>query len=92
MRKYRIKIKSYSGARWLWQGLQTIMVYKGQPSCKLSGDASLPDKLNAFYACLKASNTEPCMSAPAVRDDCVISLSVADVGKTFKNLPSGAVV
>ena len=39
----------------------------------------LPDKLNHFYARFEASNTETCMSASAVPDDCVITLSAADV-------------
>ena len=51
-----------------------------------SGDPSLPDNLNAFYARFEASNTEACMRAPAVPDDCVIPLSVADVSKTFKQV------
>ena len=34
----------------------------------------------------EASNTEACTSAPAVLDDCVITLSVADVNKTFKQV------
>ena len=32
------------------------------------------------------SNTETCMSAPAVPDDCVITLSIANVSKTFKQV------
>ena len=44
---------------------------------------SLPNELNAFIARFKASSTEACMRAPAVLDDCVITLSVADVSKTF---------
>ena len=38
----------------------------------------------AFYARFEASNSEACMRAPAVPDDCVITLSVADVSKTLK--------
>ena len=34
----------------------------------------------------EASNTEACMRAPAVPDNCVITLSVADVSKTFKQV------
>jgi hypothetical protein len=60
------------------------MDYKGKRSCELLSDASLPEELNTFYACFEASNTEACMRAPAVIDDCVITLSVADVSKTFK--------
>ena len=33
-----------------------------------------------------ASNTELCVRAPAVPDDCLITLSVADVSKTFKQV------
>ena len=60
-----------------WKLLRTT---KGNPDAS----QSLPDELNAFYACFEASNTEACMRAPAVLDDCVITLSVADVNKTFK--------
>ena len=70
------KVKSYytgSDARQMWQGLKTITDYKGKPRRELPSDASLPDKLNAFYTCVEASNTEACMRAPAVLDDCVIN-------------------
>ena len=70
----------------MWQGLQTIANYKGKSSRELPSDASLPDEPNAFYARFEASNTEACMRAPAVPDDCVITLSVADVSKTFKKV------
>jgi hypothetical protein len=70
----------------MWQGLKTIKDYKGKPRRKLPSDASLPDELNAFYARCEASNTEACMRAPAVLDDCVISLSVADLNKNFKQV------
>jgi hypothetical protein len=58
----------------MWQGLKTITDYKGKPNHKLPSNASLPDKPNAFYDRFKASNTEACMRAPAVPDDCVITL------------------
>ena len=35
-------------------------------SHELSSDLSLPDELNAFYACFEASKSEPCMRALAV--------------------------
>jgi hypothetical protein len=82
--QYRTIIKSYytgSDARRLWQGLQTITEYKGKSSHELPSDRSLPDELNYFYARFKASNHEACMRPPAVPDDCVITLSVADVSK-----------
>jgi hypothetical protein len=47
---------------------------------------SLPDELNNFYARFKASNTETCMIASAFPDNCVITLSAADVSKTFKQV------
>jgi hypothetical protein len=57
----------------MWQGLQT-------------SDTSLPDKLNYFYARFEANNTETCMRAPAVPEDCVITLSAANVSKTFRQV------
>ena len=72
----------------MWQGLQTIMDYKGKHSRELPSDTSLPDELNYFYARFVASNTETCMRVSAVPDDCVIARSVADVSKTFKQVHS----
>ena len=57
----------------MWHGLQTITDYKVKHSRELPSDTSLPDKLNYFYACFEASNT-------------VITLSIADVNKTFKQV------
>jgi hypothetical protein len=74
-RQYRIEIESYytsSDARQMWQGLKTITDHKEKPRRALPSDASLPDKLNAFYARFQASNTEAYRRAPAVLDDCVI--------------------
>ena len=59
---------------------------KGKHSCELPSDTSLSDELNQFYARFEASNTEACMRASAVPDDCVITLSVAEVSKTFKQV------
>ena len=53
---------------------------EGQP--ELPSDTSLPDELNYFYAHFEASNTKACTRASAVPDDCVITLSVADVSET----------
>jgi hypothetical protein len=78
--QYRAKIESYytgSDARLMCQGLQTITDYKGKHSRELPND--IPDKLNHFYAPIEASNTEACMRASAVPDDCVIKVSIADV-------------
>jgi hypothetical protein len=60
--------------------------YYGQPSHVLPSDVSLPEELNAFYARFEASNTEACMRATAVPDNCMKTLSVADVSKTFKQV------
>jgi hypothetical protein len=70
----------------LWQGLQTIIYNKGKHSHKLPSDTNLPDKINYFYARFEASNTETCMRAPAVPYDFVITLSIGDVSKTFKQV------
>ncbi|XP_070993089.1 uncharacterized protein [Oncorhynchus clarkii lewisi] len=61
------------------RGLKTITYYKGKPNRELLSDLSLQDELNAFYARFEASSTEPCMRAPAVLNECVITLSIADV-------------
>jgi hypothetical protein len=87
--QYGAKIESYytgSDDRLMWQSLQTITDYKGKHSRELPSDTSLPDKLNHFYAPFKASNTEACMRASAVLDDYVITLSIANVSKTFKQV------
>jgi hypothetical protein len=70
----------------MWQGLQTITDHKGKHSRELPSDTSLPDKLNYFYASFEANNIETCMRAPAVPEDCVITLSAADVSRTFKQV------
>ena len=70
----------------MWQGLQIIIDYKGKHSRELPSDTSLPDELNYFYSRFEANNTETCMRAPAVPEDCVITLSAADVSKTFKQI------
>ena len=52
----------------------------------MPSDKSLPDELNYFYARFEANNTETCMRAPAVPEDCAITVSAADVSKTFKQV------
>jgi hypothetical protein len=68
----------------MWQGLQTITDYKEKQCRKLPSDMSIPDELKYIYSHFKASNTEACMRSSAVPDDSLITLSVADVSKTFK--------
>ena len=88
-RQYRAKIESYyTGfeARRMWQGFQTITHNKGKHSRELPSDTSLPDKLNHIYTRFEAGNTEACIRASAIPDDCVIKLSIANVSKTFKQV------
>jgi hypothetical protein len=70
----------------MWQGLQMIAEYKGKPSHELPSDSSLSDEIHLFSAHFEASNTEPCMNTPTVRNNYVITLSEADVIKTFKQV------
>jgi hypothetical protein len=70
----------------MWQGVPTIRDYKGKHSQGLPSDTRLPDELNYFYAHFEANNTETCMRASAVLDDCVITFSAVDVIKTFKQV------
>ena len=87
--QYRAKIESHytgSDARLMWQGLQTITDYKGKHSHELPSNTSLPDEPNHLYTRFEGSHTEAGMRAAAVPDDCVITLSVADVSKPFKQL------
>ena len=70
----------------MWQGWQSITVYKGKHSRELPSDTSLPDKLNDFYARFEASNTEACMRASAVPDDCVITACADQLGSVFTDI------
>ena len=70
----------------MWQSLQTITDYKEKHSRERLSDTSLTDELNFSYACFETNNTEMCMSAQAVPDDCVITLSAANMSKTFKQV------
>ena len=70
----------------MWHGLQIIMDYKGKPSRELSSDTSLSDELHDFNTRFEVSNTKTCMRASAFPDDCMITLSAADVSKTFKQV------
>ena len=61
-------------------------MYDWKHSRELPSDTSLPDEVNNLYARFEASNTETCMRASTVPDDCVITLSTANVSKTFKQV------
>ena len=71
---------------WSTSYVAWLAGYKGKPSRGMPNDAELPNELNAFYARFKEYNTVPCMKAPVFSDVCVISLSVVDVSKTFKQV------
>ena len=47
----------------------TITDYKEETSYVADTDASLPDKLNIFFASFKENNTEPPSWAPAAQED-----------------------
>jgi aminoglycoside/choline kinase family phosphotransferase len=68
-----------SDTRRMWQGLQRTTGYKGKHSWELPSDTSLPDELNYYYAHFESNNTETCMRAPALPEDCAIMVSAADV-------------
>ena len=62
----------YSGydAHCMWQGLQSITDYNGIPNCDLpNDDASLLDKLNAFYAHFDNNNVFPGVRAATDPED-----------------------
>ena len=65
----------------------TVRTYTNQNlwkhSQELPSDTSLLDELNYLYARFESNNTETCMIAPAVPEDCVIT---ADVSNTFKQV------
>ena len=63
----------------MWQGLQTITDYKGKTSHIADADVLL----NPFFACFEDNTVPPTWAAP---EDCGLSLSVANVSKTFKRV------
>ena len=67
-------------------GLENYYGLQRETRHELPSEASLPDERNAYYVRFEASNTETCMRAPAVLDDCVITLSAANLSKTFKQV------
>ena len=76
-----IKLSQFNGSdTWhMWQGLQKITDYKRKTSHVADTDVLLPDKLNPIFARFEDN------SVPATMD-CGLSLSVADVSKTFKRV------
>ena len=67
----------------MWQGQQTITDYKKKTSPVADIDVLLPDKLNNFFARFEDNTVPPTLTATK---DCGLSISVADVSKTFKHV------
>ncbi len=72
----------------MWQGINNITGFKGNKPATVNIAASLPDELNTFYARFEAHNTAHTESAPtaAAEEVSPLSLSVADVTRSFKRL------
>ncbi len=74
--------------RSMWQSINNITGFKGNEPATVNIAASLPDKLNTFYARFEADNTAHTESAPtaAAEEVSPLSLSVADVTRSFKRV------
>ncbi len=72
----------------MWQVINNITGFKGNKPATVNIAASLPDELNHFYARFEADNTAYTESAPAAAAEEVsaLSLSVADVSRSFKRV------
>ncbi len=74
--------------RSMWQGINNITGFKGNKPATVNIAASLPDELNTFYDRFEADNTAHTENAPAAAAEEVspLSLSVADVTRSFKRV------
>ena len=66
-RAYRTKVESsYHGSDpgHMWRGLKAITDYKGRGYSETQSSVLLPDKLNAFYACLERDSDPPAVELP----------------------------
>ncbi len=70
------------------RGINNITGFKGNKPATVNIAASLPDELNTFYACFEAHNTAHTECAPtaAAEEVSPLSLSVADVTRSFKRV------
>ena len=66
------------------RGYSPLRITKGRPNFDLPNDTALPDKVNAFYACID-NNSMLGVSAVTDPDDLVISLFEAKMKKIFKS-------
>ncbi len=90
-RQYKNKVEEQfnnNNPRSMWQGINNITGFKGNKPATVNIAASLPDELNTFYARFEAHNTAHTESAPtaAAEEVSPLSLSVADVTRSFKRL------
>ncbi len=72
----------------MWQGINNITGFKGNKPATVNIAASLPDELNTFYARFEAHNTAhtECSPTAAAEEVSPLSLSVADVTRSFKRV------
>src|SRR4029434_9647643 len=70
----------------MWGGLRHITGYKGRNSSDDQPAASLPDDLNTFYGRFEATNPLPSARLAEDRDDCTLSLTVADVRRELQRV------
>ncbi len=90
-RQYKNKVEEQfnnNNPRSMWQVINNITVFIGNKPATVNIADSLPDELNTFYACFKADNTANTESAAAAAAEEVspLSLSVADVTRSFKRV------
>ncbi len=90
-RQYKKKVEEQfnnNNPRSMWQGINNITGFKGNKPATVNIAASLPDELNIFYARFEADNTAHTENAPAAAAEEVstLSLSVADVTRSFKRV------
>ncbi len=90
-RTYKNKVEEHfnnNNPRSMWQGINNITGFKGNKPATVNIAASLPDKLNTFYARFEADNTAHTESAAAAAAEEVspLTLSVADVTRSFKRV------
>ncbi len=90
-RTYKNKVEEHfnnNNPRSMWQGINNITGFKGNKPATVNIAASLPDELNTFYARFEADNTAHTESASAAAAEEVspLTLSVADVTQSFKQV------
>lgn len=80
---YKLKIEEHfnnnSDPRRMWQGIQAITDYKPTNTSPQTGEASLPDELNSFYARFDRDNQQAAIKAALTTDNQPLTLSSTDV-------------